>query len=176
MGYETTIEAKLFFARPNPGISKWNAIVFQSPFRDRNQVMPNMKSLSCRLSWALKAFFLLSLFAFGASWAPVRLPQQCFDLGSNQNLTEVHSHFMGLALKQAKRASDKGEVPIGAVVVAKKVDGSYEILSQACNLVESTHDASAHAELLAMRQAAKKIKNWRLTNTTLYTTLEPCPM
>ena len=83
---------------------------------------------------------------------------------------------MGLALKQAKRASDKGEVPIGAVVVAKKVDGSYEILSQACNLVESTHDASAHAELLAMRQAAKKIKNWRLTNTTLYTTLEPCPM
>jgi len=92
------------------------------------------------------------------------------------NQTEVHIHFMSLALEQAKRAGERGEVPIGAVIVQQDDDGNYHLLSSAHNKVEEHFDASSHAELLAMRQAAKKIKNWRLLNSTLYTTLEPCPM
>jgi tRNA(adenine34) deaminase len=83
---------------------------------------------------------------------------------------------MNLALLQAQQAGEKGEVPIGALVVQRRESGDLIILSAAHNLVETRHDASSHAELLALRQAAKKIKNWRLLNTTLYTTLEPCPM
>lgn len=92
------------------------------------------------------------------------------------NSTSVHSHFMDIALDQARKAESYGEVPIGAVVVERSRDGSFKVLSQACNLVETTHDASAHAELLALRKAASTRKNWRLLNTTLYSTLEPCPM
>ena len=80
---------------------------------------------------------------------------------------------MRMALQQAKAARDKEEVPI---VVQRHPDGTFHVLSQAHNLVEAMHDASAHAELLAMRQAAKEIGNWRLLNSTLYSTLEPCPM
>jgi tRNA(adenine34) deaminase len=83
---------------------------------------------------------------------------------------------MDLALKQARKAESKDEVPIGAVVIERREDGTFQILSQAYNLVETKHDASAHAEMLALRQAANRVKNWRLANTTLYTTLEPCPM
>jgi tRNA(adenine34) deaminase len=83
---------------------------------------------------------------------------------------------MDLALQQARRAESKGEVPIGALVVERSAEGDFRILSEACNLVETTCDASAHAELLALRRAAKRVKNWRLANTTLYTSLEPCPM
>ena len=94
----------------------------------------------------------------------------------SKNETQVHIHFMTLALEQARKAGELGEVPIGAIVVQRDEIGNYVILSEAHNLVERQFDASSHAELLAMRQAAKKIKNWRLLNTTLYTTLEPCPM
>lgn len=83
---------------------------------------------------------------------------------------------MNLALLQAKQAGEKGEVPIGALIVQRSESGDPIILSAAHNLVETNHDASSHAELLALRQAAQKIKNWRLLNATLYTTLEPCPM
>ena len=89
---------------------------------------------------------------------------------------EVHSHFMDIALDQARIAGTDDEVPIGAIVVQRRPDGSHQILSQARNMVEQKHDASAHAELIAMRKAAKHIQNWRLQNTTLYSTLEPCPM
>lgn len=110
-------------------------------------------------------------------WTPLsKIRQRTLDLPKSQNVTEIHNHFMGLALQQARVAETKGEVPIGAVVVERKEDGDFSILAQACNLVETTHDASAHAELLALRQAAKRVKNWRLVNTTLYTSLEPCPM
>lgn len=100
-----------------------------------------------------------------------------------------HVRFMRLALEQAERAKRKGEVPIGAIVVQMRHrdrkngpkdhddDGvSYEILSMAHNLVETRQDASAHAELLALRLAGERVENWRLVNTTLYSTLEPCPM
>ena len=112
-----------------------------------------------------------------ACWAPLsRFHRRCADLPESKNTSDVHSHFMNLALKQARNAEKNGEVPIGAVIIERKEDGHFQILSQACNLVETRNDASAHAEMLALRQAANRLKNWRLANTTLYTSLEPCPM
>jgi tRNA(adenine34) deaminase len=93
-----------------------------------------------------------------------------------QSEAEQHAAFMGMALQQARKARSRGEVPIGAVIVERTQDGKCRVLSQACNMVETKHDASAHAELLALRQAGRSAKNWRLPNATLYTTLEPCPM
>jgi len=78
---------------------------------------------------------------------------------------------MLLALQQAKIAYDKGEVPIGAVLVLRG-----EPIALAHNEVEALNDASAHAEMLAIRRASQKLKNWRLQDSTLYCTLEPCPM
>ena len=78
---------------------------------------------------------------------------------------------MKKALLQARVAYKKGEVPVGAVVVK---DG--EIIARGHNLRESTNDPCAHAELLAMKKASKKLNSWRLSGCTLYVTLEPCPM
>ena len=79
--------------------------------------------------------------------------------------------FMELALAQAAAAAEIGEVPVGAVVVH---DG--EVISQAHNRREMDADPTAHAELIAMRDAAKKIGDWRLEECTVYVTLEPCAM
>lgn len=79
--------------------------------------------------------------------------------------------FMREAMKEAKRAEKLNDVPIGAVIVH---DG--EIISRAHNLRETDQSAVAHAELLAIEEACKKLGTWRLENTTLYVTLEPCPM
>src|SRR6266540_2679156 len=81
------------------------------------------------------------------------------------------SYWMGIALREAKKAGDRGEIPIGAVVVR-----AGTIIGRGYNLRESRQDPVAHAELIAIRQAARKERNWRLTGTTLYVTLEPCPM
>jgi tRNA(adenine34) deaminase len=98
---------------------------------------------------------------------------------------KVDDYFMYLALREAERAAKEyNEVPIGAVIVRQKPtqwhtlsrETSFEVLSVASNRVETHYDASAHAELIALQQAARKIGNWRLYNTTLYSTLEPCPM
>ena len=89
-------------------------------------------------------------------------------MGTAQNFDEF---FMFEAIKEAWKAFDKGEVPVGAVCVVNN-----QIISRAHNLVESLQDPSAHAELLAVRYAAQLLRNWRLTNCTLYTTLEPCSM
>lgn len=87
---------------------------------------------------------------------------------------------MKLALDQASMAAQVGEVPIGAVLVHEDQTNdsgtTYRILSRAGNRVETNFDASAHAELQVLRRGAKRLKNWRLPNTTLYSTLEPCPM
>lgn len=83
---------------------------------------------------------------------------------------------MRLALEEAEKAGKRAEVPIGATVVRKSGDDTFEVLSRASNRVERDNDASAHAELLALRRAAKAIGNWRLLNCTLYSTLEPCPL
>ena len=74
-------------------------------------------------------------------------------------------------IKLAKKAYKKSEVPVGAIVVK---DG--KILSKAYNKVEKDRDATMHAEILAIKKASKKIKNWRLNNCEMYVTLEPCMM
>jgi len=78
---------------------------------------------------------------------------------------------MALALEEARRAAKDGEVPIGAVVVY-----NGEIIARAHNLRERLQDPAAHAEVLALREAARKLGRWRLTGMTLYATLEPCTM
>ena len=113
----------------------------------------------------------------------------------NNNYTLIDHYFMGMALQQAQYAWDKGEVPIGAIIVRECTDDSnddsiqstnsstttsrrtFQILSAAHNKVETNIDASSHAELLALRNGAQNLGNWRYpTNSRLYTTLEPCPM
>lgn len=79
---------------------------------------------------------------------------------------------MGLALGQARQAQEQGEVPVGAVVV----DEHGNVLGVGANAVITTSDPSAHAEIVALRQAALKQHNYRLPGTTLYVTLEPCAM
>ncbi len=79
--------------------------------------------------------------------------------------------MMRRALLAAESAAEKGEVPVGAVVAREG-----EILAVAANERESAKDPTAHAELLAIRQAAATLGGWRLTGCTLYSTLEPCPM
>lgn len=80
-------------------------------------------------------------------------------------------YWMDKALVQAARAGARREVPIGAVLV---MDGI--VIARGFNQREEKRDPCAHAELLAIRRAAKRLKSWRLTGTTLYVTLEPCPM
>src|SRR3990172_7377344 len=79
--------------------------------------------------------------------------------------------FMGIALEEAKAALVEGEIPIGAVITR-----GDEILARAHNRPIALTDPSAHAEILAMREAAKVLANYRLPGTTLYVTLEPCIM
>ena len=75
------------------------------------------------------------------------------------------------ALKEAKKAFDKDEVPVGAVVVLDD-----KIIARAHNLREIKQDFSKHAEFMAMQKASKKIGSWRLEKCKIYVTLEPCPM
>lgn len=79
--------------------------------------------------------------------------------------------FMAEALKEARRSLKKGEVPVGAVVV-----GGGRILGRGHNRTLEGCDPTAHAEIIALRRAAKKMKNHRLTECELYVTLEPCAM
>ncbi len=84
---------------------------------------------------------------------------------------ELDEAFMREALAEAALAEAKGEVPVGAVVV---IDG--EIVGRGHNLRQTTQDPTAHAELLAVREAAARIGSWRLIGASVYVTLEPCPM
>ena len=83
----------------------------------------------------------------------------------------VDEHWMGLALEQARRAAALGEVPVGAVVVRGE-----ELLGSGHNRRETEGDPLAHAELLALREAAARVPGWRLLGCTMYVTLEPCAM
>jgi len=83
---------------------------------------------------------------------------------------EDHS-FMELALQEAQKAAEIGEVPVGAVVVHEGV-----VIGRGFNRRETSQDPTAHAELLAMRDAAATLNSWRLVDCTTYVTLEPCPM
>ena len=78
---------------------------------------------------------------------------------------------MRIALEEAQKAFDAGDVPIGAVLVKND-----QILAKDHNRREALKDISAHAEILVMKKASQLLDNWRLNGTTLYVTLEPCPM
>jgi tRNA(adenine34) deaminase len=78
---------------------------------------------------------------------------------------------MALALEQAAQAASLGEVPVGAVAVQNQ-----RVIGRGFNSKESTNDPTGHAELIALREAAEYLANWRLIGVTLYSTLEPCPM
>ena len=79
--------------------------------------------------------------------------------------------FMKIAIDEAIKGKEKGEIPVGAVIVK---DG--EIIGKAHNLKETLNMPTAHAEILAIEKACKKIGNWRLNGCEMYVTLEPCPM
>lgn len=87
------------------------------------------------------------------------------------NFTEQDKEFMRKAIELADIAESHGEVPVGAILVK---DG--EIISEGWNASISKHDATAHAEIVTLRQAGQTLQNYRLLDTTLYVTLEPCPM
>jgi tRNA(adenine34) deaminase len=82
-----------------------------------------------------------------------------------------HEYWMARTIAEARKAELKDEVPIGCVIV---LDG--RIIACGHNLRETTQDPAAHAELIAIRKAARKLGSWRLLNCTLYVTLEPCTM
>ena len=91
----------------------------------------------------------------------------------DEPVIDLHSddYFMGEALRQAAKAREAGEVPIGAVIVHEG-----RVIARAFNQVELLKDATAHAEMLALTQAEEVMGDWRLTDCMLYVTKEPCPM
>ena len=93
------------------------------------------------------------------------------DLKNERELAARDEAFMRLALKEAALAAAEGEPPIGAVVVV-----GDEVVASARNTREYSNDITGHAELIAVREAAKKRADWRLSDATVYVTLEPCPM
>jgi tRNA(adenine34) deaminase len=84
-------------------------------------------------------------------------------------MKNLHKNFMGVALQEALKA--ESDVPVGAVIVK-----NGEIIAIAHNNKEKTNDVTAHAEIVAIRQASEKIGSWRLDDAIMYVTLEPCPM
>ena len=109
----------------------------------------------------------------------------------------MYEHFMKIALQEARAAMDEGEVPVGAVIVEGLVeekspveklvvdsvvvdgpifDDRRRVIAQTHNQREALHDPTAHAEIIAITQAAEARRSWRLDGCTLFVTLEPCPM
>ena len=80
-------------------------------------------------------------------------------------------HWMKRALDLARRAEEANEVPVGAVIVKDN-----QLIAEGWNQPITSHDATSHAEIMAMREAGKKLNNYRLIDTTMYVTLEPCSM
>lgn len=83
----------------------------------------------------------------------------------------MHDHFMQIALEEAEQALREDEVPVGAVIVHEG-----RLIARSHNQREQLHDPTAHAEMIAITQAAESRQSWRLDGCTLYVTLEPCPM
>jgi len=84
---------------------------------------------------------------------------------------KTDEHYMRAAIEEAKIAEENGDVPIGAVIVCEN-----RIIGRACNQREQLQDPTAHAEIIALTQAAAILENWHLHGCTMYVTLEPCPM
>ena len=99
-------------------------------------------------------------------------PQNPFDLSFTDPAHPFHIHHMELALEEAEVAAQEDEVPVGAVVVHP----DRGVIGQAHNMREQLQDPTAHAEMIALTQAAAALKTWRLEKCILYVTLEPCPM
>ena len=83
-----------------------------------------------------------------------------------------HQYWMDQALAIAQKAGEQGEVPVGAVIV----DAAGQVIATAANRKERDRNPTAHAEILAIQEASKKLQTWNLKDCTLYVTLEPCPM
>ena len=101
--------------------------------------------------------------------------------GKTGALFAFHEHFMRLALREAAKAAEAGEVPAGCVIVARPTDTlappmAAHVLARAHNQTELLKDPTAHAEMIAITQAAAAVQDWRLVDTILYVTKEPCPM
>jgi tRNA(adenine34) deaminase len=86
-------------------------------------------------------------------------------------MLDLHEHYMRMALQEAQQAAEESEVPIGAVIVHGE-----RLVAAAHNQREQLRDPTAHAEMIAITQAAEALGSWRLVDCTLYVTLEPCPM
>jgi tRNA(adenine34) deaminase len=95
-----------------------------------------------------------------------------FDLALTDPRHPFHLHHMELALDEAALAAAEDEVPVGAVLVSLE----RGVIAQAHNQRERLRDPTAHAEMIAITQAAQSLQSWRLENCVLYVTLEPCPM
>jgi tRNA(adenine34) deaminase len=95
-----------------------------------------------------------------------------FDLPLSDPRHPFHIAHMEMALEEAGLAADADEVPIGAVIVSQEKG----VIARAHNQREMLHDPTAHAEMIAITQAAEALRSWRLENCILYVTLEPCPM
>ncbi|MDO4430648.1 MAG: tRNA adenosine(34) deaminase TadA [Lonepinella koalarum] len=89
-----------------------------------------------------------------------------------EHQTSLDQFFMNHALALADKAESLGEIPVGAVLI----DEHNQIIAEGWNLSITQSDPTAHAEIIALRNAAQQVQNYRLLNTTLYVTLEPCPM
>ena len=87
-------------------------------------------------------------------------------------MTDPHEEFMALALAEAAKAGENEEVPVGAVLVSE----SGRVISSAHNQTITLSDRAAHAEILALRHGGARVANYRLLNTTVYVTVEPCVM
>ena len=99
--------------------------------------------------------------------------------GGGPVASQDDERWMGAALEQAKAAEFAGDVPVGAVIVQTLTEGakqSFRVMTRANNRTLRDHDPTAHAEVLAIRDAARTLGTWRLTGCTLYVTMEPCAM
>jgi len=93
------------------------------------------------------------------------------NMTTDETINKSDEKFMKLAIEQANIAEENGDVPIGAVIVHKN-----QIIAKAYNQREQLQDPTAHAEIIALTQAAEFLQSWRLNGCTMYVTLEPCPM
>ncbi|HON34004.1 MAG TPA: tRNA adenosine(34) deaminase TadA [Synergistales bacterium] len=91
--------------------------------------------------------------------------------GPGPAFMKEHEAFMRIAIEEARKGYYQGEVPVGAILV---LDGS--VIGRGHNRRDNLQDPTAHAEITALREAAEHLGSWRLEDTTLYSTLEPCPM
>lgn len=83
----------------------------------------------------------------------------------------MNDKYINISIKLAKKAMNKGDVPVGCIITKNN-----KIISKAYNKKEKNKDATSHAEIIAIKKACRKLKNWHLDECTLYTTLEPCIM